>query len=584
LAIIVNVQDQLATVSGLDPLQLNDLYVDCPEPSPPGLGGVRAISSNLLYLFEKLPHAIWQDPHGKLMEARAYRFISRLNRPKPTDEDRNFPFKTKPDDYQLEIFAAARHMPVMALAPVATGAGKSKMMVDITAAKYLAGEIDGVAVVAAPGALPQQWIDEALPDHMSPAVKWIGAVWKSTRKTDRRLMSPTEKKMRWLTFKVEAFSSAKGKAYEALEAYLKSGRIFLIEDESSRIKTPTANRTKAFIGEWRRGVLHPGLGSLAAGRAILTGTPITRGLEDLWSQYEFLDPKIIGLSNYYAFRGRYCVTMDVPGRAKAFGAKKIIGYRNTEEFVRKIAPVTFVVPKEVLKLDKPVFVKMPVELTREQKMAYNAIRNKLIDDLKDMKIASPVNAAVRYVRLQQVLSGRIYEQPSDLEEPPFPRLVPSKRLETMLEFIDDNPGPNVIWARFTDDILDIEKALLAIGRKPVTYYGDVSDDERTLRKKAFMRGEATDFVANAAVAGMGVDGLQKACSRALNYSHTWNREHRWQSVDRLYRRQQLAAATIIDFYVPRSIDDLIFAAYEKTEDMVNMVYSRPELIKTLGDE
>lgn len=517
------------------------------------------------------------------MEARAYRFISKLGRRKPDESDRSWPFKLPPKDYQLGVFAAARFMPFFALAPVATGTGKTKMLIDIAADKFMRGEIDGAMVVAAPGGVPRQWVEEALPEHMTPAVKWVGALWKSTRQTDRRVARPSRGRMRWLAFKVEAFSRENSKAEKAARDFLTSGRMMLIWDESSRGKNPNAQRTKAFIGTWSRGKHTPGLGSLAVSRANSSGTPITKGLEDLWAQFEFLDPKILGMSNYYAFRARYCVT--VPAfRGAGLGAVKIGGYRNTEEFVRKIAPTTFVVPKEVLGLDKPIYTELPVEATREQKMAYNALRNQLVDDLAEMKIASPINAAVRYVRLQQVLCGRVYEQPSDLEEPPFAKPIASNRIATLLEYVDANPGPNVIWARFTQDILDIEEALRKAGRNPVTYYGDVSDEDRALRKKAFMAGDATDFVANAATAGMGLDGLQKVCWRAIFYSGSFNREFRWQAVDRLYRMQQIAAAQIIDMIVPKSIDRTILDSYRKTEELIASLMTRPELVPILGED
>lgn len=882
----IDVQEALTRVTGLDPLQLNDLLVDAPEPAKPGdLSGLRTVGANLLYLFEKLPDAIWNDPGSRLMEARAHRYIGRLSRRQPDDSDRNFPFKVQPKPYQLNIFAAARYMsPFVALAPVAPGCvdadteylsptgwrriadycggavaqywpdsghidfvseptfvrlpcewmyhfktsrgvdqmlseehrvlldggevvtagaiaeyapllspkkircrttfkvttpgielrdasirlqvavnadgyipsdrpnvkntchmrlkklrkkerlrallaaanvpfsekpcvpdgftqftfsapwnkgygaawwqasqsqleiiaeeapywdgsfrraegetfftrdkdsadfiqyamsaagrrtschrqdrlregyvrgdyivhssarppavgmlgkrksvkkvatpdgykycfmvpstflllrrggnifatgntGKTKMTIDICASKFLDGEIDGVAVIAAPGAVPSQWVDEALPDHMTPAVKWVGATWKSTRKTDKRIMSPHTKQMRWLTFKVEAFSGSNSKAAKALAEYLKSGKIALVWDESSRGKNPRAARTKAILE----------IGPLAVFRMILSGTPITKGMEDLWSQYEFGDPQIIGMSNYYAFRGRYCVT--VPSyKGAPRGAVKIAGYRNTEEFVRKIAGVTFVVPKDVLGLPPKTYEELPVELTRDQKMAYNALRHKLVDDLADMGIASPVNAAVRLCRLQQVLCGRVYEQPSDLEEPPFAKDIPSHRIDTLLEYIDLNEGPNVIWCRFTDDILGIEAALKKAGRSPVVYYGDVSDEDRDARKRAFITGKATDFVANPATAGMGLDKLQTICQRSIWYSNSFNRESRWQGEDRIHRLGMCGTALNVDMIAPNTVDRLILASYKKTEDLIRSIMARPELVPVLNDE
>lgn len=521
------------------------------------------------------------------MEARAHRFIEAQRRAEPGEYEATWPFKMPCRSYQLKIFAAARHMKFIALAPVVMGSGKTKMLIDIAADKFMRGAIDCVAVVAAPRGVHRQWVNEALPAHMTDAVKWVGAVWKSTSKTNPAVMRANGRRsLRFLTFNVEAFSTDSGKAAKALREFMESGRCFLIEDESSRIKSHRAARTKAFIGEWVRGKHKPGLAELATCRAISSGTPITKGLEDLWSQYEFLDPNAIGMSNFFAFRARYCVT--VPAyRGAALGAVKITGYRNMEEFVRKIAPYTFVVPKSVLGLPPIRREELPVELTKEQSSIYTALRKKLVEDLKAKRIATPANAAVRFLRLQQVLCGRVYEVNEDEDEPPVCKSIPSYRVATLVEYLEANPGPTVIWARFTNDILEIEAALIKAGRNPVTYYGATSDDDREAKKKLFKAGGATDFVSNPSVGGMGVDGLQEAAEQAVYYSGSFNREHRWQSIDRIDRlgkKNMTTSSLIVDMVVPNSVDRMILDSYEKTGNLVQSLMDRPEMIPVLSDE
>jgi hypothetical protein len=583
--ITVSVREGMAYITGLDPLRLNDLYQDAPEPKALGLNGLKAVGANLLYLLEKLPESIWNDPSGRLLEARAHRYLEALHRRPPDDNDRAFPFKMEPKSYQLQIFAQAWDMPNVALAPVAPGTGKTKLAIDIAARKFMEGLIDGAMVVADPPGVVPQWINEGLPNHMTRAVRYVADRYRPTRKVDKRVMDPHEKRMRWLAFNVDAFRGSSGKARLVAETFLKSGRMFLIEDESSRIKTPAAERTKALIGSYGRGKRKPGLRDFAACRMIMTGTPITKGIEDLWAQYEFLDPDIIGMSNYYAFRARYCVTAPA-FRGAAFGQVKITGYRNVEEFVKKIAPVTFVVPKTVLGLPEKTYEEIPVELTRDQKMAYNAMRNRLVDDLKEMKIATPKNAAVRLTRLQQILCGRVYEQPSDLEEPPFAKPISSNRIKTLTEWIEANSQDEqlVIWCRFIDDILDVEKALLAMGRKPVTYYGATTDDAREAAKRAFVRGDASDFIGNPSTAGMGLDGLQRAAERAIYYSSSFNREHRWQSEDRIHRLGMRGTAWYGDMIAPGTVDRMILNSYKETEELIESVMRRPELVPTLNED
>jgi hypothetical protein len=583
--ITVRVSGNAVHVTGLDPLKLNDLYADAPEPAPPSFHGMRPVSANLMYLLEKLPDAVWDDPEGKMMEARAGRFIQRLERPEPGDYERNFPFAPADDtlDFQLRVFAAARHMPVFALAPVAPGTGKSKMLINLACDKFMRNEIDCVAVVSAPKGVHRQWVNKMIPKHMSPGVWHQADYWRSTKKS-YDVMGPSVRRsyLRWLTFNVEAFSAGggrkkdllKGRAAQDLLKFMKSGRCLLVIDEASRIKTPQATRTKVLTA----------LAPCATQRATLTGTPITKGLEDLYAQYNFLDPNILGLSSFNAFKNRYCV-MAPAYRGAGLGVEKVAGYRNVEEFVRKIAGVTFVVPKDVLGLPPKTYEELPVALTPEQKKLYREISKKLVDDLKTGGWQSWLNPATRFLRLQQLLSGRAYKASDDVEEPPTRVLVPSNRIKTLTEYLDDNAQPTIVWCRFTDDILEIEAALKAAGHTPVTFYGAQTDDEQDYAKQEFEAGRATEFISNPAAAGMGVDGLQGAAQRSVFYSHGSNREQRWQAEDRVHRMGMCGTALNVDMVAgpPQTVDRLVLESYKTTASLIEMVTRRPELLVT-GNE
>lgn len=583
--IVIDAQLDAVKVGGVDPLELNDVMQDAPEPPTPG-SFMKSTPANLLYLFGRFKDAIWNDPLQLLMTARAHSFVDRLHRQEPTDYDIYWPFKLKPLPHQLKIFAAARTLPYVALAPVAPGTGKTKMALDIAADKFMRGEIDCVAVVAAPRGVHRQWVNRAIPEHGTDAIKWSAAFWKPTARTPDTVMKPNgRRRLRVLTFNVEAFSSAKGKAATALAAFMASGRCMLIEDESSRIKTYNAKRTLAFIGETKRGKHIPGLASYATARMILTGTPITKGLEDLWAQYEFLDPGIIGMSNYFAFRARYCVTAPA-FRGALPGVVKITGYRNVEEFVRKIAPVTFVVPKSVLGLPPKSYEELPVILTDEQKVAYKATAKQVVQDLKEANLTKAKNGGVKYMRLQQILCGRTYAPGATIEEPPILSTIPSYRVSTLVDYIDSVAAdrPTIVWSRFTQDIEEIAAALRKIGRRPVTYYGATSDNDRVTAIKAMRRGDATDFVANPTAGGMGIDGLQEVCDLAIYYASSWNREERWQSEDRIHRIGMGGTALYVDMVAAGTVDRQILDSYKSTEDLIASIMRRPELIPVLGDE
>jgi hypothetical protein len=120
--------------TNLDVIEING---NAPEPATNGV--LRASHANLAWLLDNYPSATFRDPGNRLLEVRAARIIAAQNRPTAGEYERNWPFKVAPLPFQIDIFAAARLMPVFALAPVAMGTGKTKMTLDIAADKFMRG-------------------------------------------------------------------------------------------------------------------------------------------------------------------------------------------------------------------------------------------------------------------------------------------------------------------------------------------------------------------------------------------------------------------------------------------------------------
>jgi superfamily II DNA or RNA helicase len=565
------------TLAGLDRLTIRDTYYEAPEPPAEGDNvddGIRTGSANLLFLHERFPDAIWNDPGNRLVEARAYRYLSRLRTAEPGEYERTWPFKVSPRPYQLKIFTHARHLNRIALSPVALGTGKSKMALDICADKFMRGEIDAVAIVAI-NSVKRQWIRQAVPEHMTDAVQWRAHIWKPTTIFPSNVAQAVrgERTLRIVAFNIEAFSRTRSKAFTALSTFLRSGRVALIFDESTRIKNYRAICTKEILK----------LRSLAAVRMILTGTPITKGLEDFFTQYQFLDENIIGLSDYFAFRARYCATEAIRGRNVDPRAVRIVGYRFQEELIRKIAPVSFMVPDTVLGLPPKRYERFEVEMTDEQEHVYRMLRDQLIEDLEAHRIENPLIAAVRMLRLQQVLCGRYYEnvETEDDMRRTEARRIPSNRPEVLGSLLEQHDGQALVWCRFREDIQDIVEIVSGIGRVGI-YEGETSQAERERQVRAFKDG-ALDYMILTSAGTTGVDGLQTA-SAAFYYSNSFNREHRWQSEGRIYRLGQQRSTLFGDLVVPNSIDTRILTAFAETADLARMVIANPHFLSGGADE
>ena len=195
-----------------------------------------------------------------------------------------YKFKTKPYKHQFDAFMISKDKESYALF-MEQGTGKSKVIIDNIAYLFRKGSIDTV-VIAAPKGVYRNWIASEYETHMPDDVKEFTRlqIW-SPAETISNIDNLVEflkesNKLRFFVVNIEALSTEKGKNY--VHRLLNTGKSFFVIDESSNIKNRTARRTKNCHKLYK----------LAKYRRILTGTPVTQGPLDLWSQMHFLDPYI----------------------------------------------------------------------------------------------------------------------------------------------------------------------------------------------------------------------------------------------------------------------------------------------------
>lgn len=139
---------------------------------------------------------------------------------------------------------------------------------------------------------------------------------------------------------------------------------FIVADESSKIKNPTAKQSKA---------LHK-LGNLSKFNIILSGTPITNSPLDVYSQYKFVNTDIFSES-WWTFQERY---------AKKDHNHRIIGFKNLGQLLQRMHKVAYRV-KLTSVVDMPPVVNLQriVTLTPTQKKQYTTLQKGLLQLLQD---------------------------------------------------------------------------------------------------------------------------------------------------------------------------------------------------------
>lgn len=504
-----------------------------------------------------------------------------------------FAFKQPaPWAHQLVGFNKFKDSPYFALTmPPRTG--KSRVICDIAGYRWDKGDIRTLAIIAFPNGLHRNWHTDEVPAWM--AVPHESLLWDNKSNTKRWQKEAVEKlrtkKLLVVCINVEAIITPRCK--EFLKTVLKRGPVFTCFDESNSIAVPGSARTKVALR----------LAAYSYIRAIADGTPADEGPLRLYSQYGFLDKKILGFTSYVAFKHYYAEWEE--GFNGATGTKyealKRNGkgepvYKNLDELRAKVAPFTYRVRKEdCFDLPPQVFQKRFFQMTKEQLAVYNELAEQFEADLVRMSGAGRVSAhhvLTRYMRLQQISSGFV---PADAEtavckgcdgegcaschelgvvgmEQVVRTFDRNPRLEAFLEEIDKCTGQNLIWARFDYDIDVIVAALKKRGRTVVQYDGRIPEKTRALYKVRFQKGDAQDLVGKTSAGGRGLDF---AMAETMHYySNVFSLVQRRQSEERqrgpkaVMHKQQ----DVIDYMAEYSVDFRIVGALRSKRKVADTIH------------
>ena len=474
----------------------------------------------------------------------------------------DYRFKTKPYGHQLDALKASHDKKNYALF-CEMGTGKSKILLDNIAMLYDKGKING-ALIVAPKGVYKNWIDQEIPTHLPDHIQCRTFQWvapSSRTKEDKELLSQLYEETRdpsltLFVMNVEAFSSTPG--LEQAEKFLMAYRALMAIDESTTIKTPPAKRTKSIIAVSR----------YAYYKRIMTGSPVTKSPLDLYSQCEFLDPELLGHGSYYTFRARYAnmQTINVSGRSVSI-VRPHNSYRNLAELSDIVGQFSYRILKEdCLDLPDKVYERRTIELTKEQKRAYDTMRTIALAELND-KVCSSMNVLTQLLRLHQITCGHLKADDGSIVH------LKNNRLDELMSLLEETEGKVIIWANYVEDIKSIVKSLKkAYGEaSTVEYHGGVKQSVRQRQIALFQEknGPARYFVGNPQTGGYGI--TLTAANTVVYYSNNYDLEKRLQSEDRAHRIGQTNKVTYVDLICEKTVDEKIVKALRNKVNIANEI-------------
>lgn len=442
------------------------------------------------------------------------------------------------------------------------GCGKTFITIGELGLAYKEGRING-AIILAPNGPHMQWIDEQFP-------LWADYPWFGIHNK----MSPTK-----LNSALESIAHIGGGQFNVLAMNhdairFKSGmdlvnrfytacgkKVALINDESQKMKDWEAQRTRNTMQ----------LAKACKGLTrCLSGTPILKGVEDLWAQYEISHPwqGITGFDNYYAFRGYYCEVERV-WAAEDPRATAIVGYKNEDELRDKTRPhVTRVMADEFMKGKKPTFMKVSTPMTGPQLKAYKDMKTTLVSYL-DNGLITAKNALVGLQKLMQISSGFIYPSDDMVMRDPGTNfeILGTNKTDAVITLLEGLDEPVLVWAPYRALHVMLEREILKamrsstvkLERRPVTIYED--RDSITHWKE-----EGGILIANQG-GGAGVGQNLQNSAANIYVANNFSAEARWQSLKRTDRIGQKRQVRVWDLMTPDSTDYTVLANLQKKEDI-----------------
>lgn len=337
-------------------------------------------------------------------------------------------------------------------------------------------------------------------------------------------------------------------------AVVEMGKPFgLVVDEMHVLRNGAAKMTQAALtlaqhARWRLGI---------------TGSPILKGPEDIWSQWYLLDLGLTFGANLVQFRREYLTPhysgfgwMPKPGAPERVGRAMLL--RSLR--YRKV---------DCLDLPPKLYERETVTMSPEQQTAYRTMQEELVarwteDETRHRATAATTLASA--TRLAQIASGYV-----PLLDGTVHRFTANPKLTALERLVRENIADQqiIVWAWYRENIAQIVEALAEF--HPLVIAGGVDKAARDAAELQFQEGQSRLLVGNPASGGRGLN-LQ-AASLAIYYSQQYGLEARLQSEDRCHRKgsEQHAKVTFIDLVADGTVDELILRSNAQHQSLADII-------------
>lgn len=332
-------------------------------------------------------------------------------------------------------------------------------------------------------------------------------------------------------------------------------------DESQRLKARGSDASRAAARF--RDVDH---------RVILSGTPVEQSPQDLWAQFRFALPDVLG-TTWSTFKDRWLRETGFMGYKLEFREHLL------PRFLKLIRPHMYRVTKsQVLDLPPLTYKRWTVEMLGDQARVYREVTDDLIADVGDRTVTCGM-AITQLIRQQQIVGGFVRVDPTAdelelaaLEErrprAPVVRLGGAK-IRCLKRILRRVELPAVVFCKYKWEVDAVARACAHLRVGLVT---GKSRRTRVATIDAFQAGELDVLVCQIRAGGVGID-LFRACE-VVFYSYTFSSIDFDQAVCRVHRNGQTRAVRVHLIQAANTVDEDIWSALIAKKSVVEAILDR----------
>jgi hypothetical protein len=360
----------------------------------------------------------------------------------------------------------------------------------------------------------------------------------------------------------EAVRTEAGEKY--LNEILKTRRVFLVFDESSKLGSPKTQQTKKSI-----------LLSRTKGIEIvrcLDGTPRTSSVLNYYGPLKTLN-QLNGMTST-GFRNRFSVSGGYQGR-------KIVASQNEDELAAILAKCSFRALKKDWRADLPprIFKTLPIGMTKKQYGHYKEMKEEFSTVIRIERITANL-VLTQLAKLRQISSCLLLDsgEAFRIEKPEN-----SPKIKAMFEIMEGHDDKTIIVYYYKETGKMLEEALAKRNMKCSLLHGNMQPEFLKDQKQEFNEGENNIILCQQNAACLGhtlIGNASKRANHMIFMENSFSLRDRLQMLDRNHRGEMDQTCLVYDLVssdIERKIIDGLNRNKQAADFLDDLVISLQQL-------